>query len=74
MKCLSLLQPYAWCVAMKLKPVETRTWTTPHRGPILIAASKRFDQKSYDYLKSIGVQLPRKEDFVLGAVIAGLAR
>jgi len=70
MKCISLLQPWAWCVAMKLKPAETRTWKTPHRGPLLIAASKRIDHDAYDYLRSRGIQLPRKEDLVLGAVVA----
>lgn len=70
MKCLSLTAEYAWCVAMKLKPVETRTWQTPHRGPLLIAASKRINHEAYAYLKSIGVQLPKKEDLDLGKIIA----
>lgn len=70
MKCISLLQPYAFCVAMRLKPVETRTWTTKYRGPLLIAASKRIDHKAYDYLSSIGIRLPKKEYLALGAVIA----
>ena len=69
-KCISLLQPYAWAVAMNLKPLETRTWATKYRGPLLIAASKRFHQPHYDYLRSIGIQLPKKEDFEYGKIIA----
>lgn len=70
MKCLSLLQPYAWCVAIGLKPIETRTWKSPYRGPILIAASKRLHQPHYDYLKSIGIQLPHKGELDYGKIIA----
>jgi len=70
MKCISLLQPYAWCVAAGLKPAETRKWKHAHRGPLLIAASKRIDHDAYAYLTSIGVILPKKEDLVLGHIIA----
>ena len=70
MKCLSLLQPYAWCVAIGLKPLETRKWATTYRGPLLIAASKRLHQPHYDYLRSIGIQLPRKEELDYGRIIA----
>jgi hypothetical protein len=69
-KCISLLQPYAWCVGAGLKPAETRTWKHSHRGPLLIAASKRIDHAAYDYLRALGVVLPKKEDLVLGHIIA----
>lgn len=70
MKCLSLLQPYAWAVAMRLKPLETRRWKCSYRGPILIAASKRLHQPHYDYLRSIGIQLPKPEELEYGKIIA----
>ena len=36
---LSLLQPWASLVVMGLKKIETRSWQTAHRGPLLIHAS-----------------------------------
>lgn len=42
MKALSLYQPWASLVALGLKRMETRSWATPYRGPLAIAASKRF--------------------------------
>ncbi len=39
-KVLSLLQPWASLVVMGLKTIETRSWTTHYRGPLLIHASK----------------------------------
>lgn len=36
MKALSLWQPWASLVALGLKRVETRIWSTPYRGPIAI--------------------------------------
>jgi hypothetical protein len=40
MKVLSLLQPWATLVVMGAKKIETRSWNTFYRGPILIHASK----------------------------------
>ncbi len=39
MKAISLLQPWASLVVMGVKTIETRSWGTKHRGPILIHAS-----------------------------------
>lgn len=40
MKAISLLQPWASLVVMGVKTIETRSWGTKYRGPILIHASK----------------------------------
>ena len=40
MKVLSLLQPWATLVVMGIKQIETRSWSTAHRGTLLIHASK----------------------------------
>jgi len=40
MKALTLTQPWASLIALGEKKVETRGWSTPHRGPILIHAAK----------------------------------
>ncbi|MFL5772098.1 MAG: ASCH domain-containing protein [Flavisolibacter sp.] len=39
MKTLSLLQPWASLVIMGCKKIETRSWKTGYRGPLLIHAS-----------------------------------
>lgn len=39
-KAISLHQPWASLVAMGIKGVETRSWTTRYRGPLAIHASK----------------------------------
>jgi activating signal cointegrator 1 len=39
MKTLSLLQPWASLVVMGQKKIETRSWSTAHRGELLIHAS-----------------------------------
>lgn len=40
MKAISVKQPWASMIAQGKKTIETRTWTTKHRGEILIVASK----------------------------------
>ena len=40
MKALSLLQPWASLVLIGVKEIETRSWSTSYRGPLLIHSSK----------------------------------
>ena len=40
MKALSIRQPWAADIANGEKWIEYRSWTTPHRSPLLICASK----------------------------------
>jgi len=42
-KALSVRQPWAWAIARGHKGVENRSWTTAHRGHLLIHASMRID-------------------------------
>lgn len=42
MKALALTQPWASLVAVGAKRIETRSWGTRHRGPLLIYAAKRL--------------------------------
>ena len=50
MKCISLLQPWANRIAYgsgdHRKTIETRTWSTPYRGDLVIVSSKRPDPMS----------------------------
>lgn len=39
MKVISLLQPWATLVVIGAKKIETRSWNTKYRGPLLIHAS-----------------------------------
>ena len=41
MKVLSLWQPWASLVAFGRKRIETRSWSTSYRGPLMIHAAKR---------------------------------
>lgn len=40
MKAITLTQPWATLVALGAKSFETRSWSTPYRGPIAIHAAK----------------------------------
>ncbi len=40
MKAISLRQPWATLVADGVKSIETRTWPTNYRGPLLIVSSR----------------------------------
>ena len=42
MKALTLTQPWATLVAIGAKRIETRSWSTSYRGPLLIHAAKGF--------------------------------
>ena len=59
MKALSVRQPWAWCIVNGWKDVENRRWSTSHRGPLLIHASKQFDHEGYDWIvHQAGSSLP----------------
>ena len=51
MKAISLLQPWAQLVVMGEKAIETRSWSTAHRGKIYIHASKRIDAAAMEMCK-----------------------
>ena len=42
MRALAVRQPWASLIAEGAKPVEWRSWSTPHRGPLLICASSSW--------------------------------
>ena len=41
MKALTLYQPWASLVALGVKTIETRSWSTPYRGPLAIHAGAK---------------------------------
>ncbi len=40
MKAISIKEPWASLIKNGLKDIETRTWATKYRGPLLLCASK----------------------------------
>lgn len=46
MRVLSLTQPWASLVAWGEKAIETRSWSTPYRGPLAIHASSSFPMEA----------------------------
>lgn len=40
MKAVSLWEPWATLVRLKIKRIETRGWSTSYRGPLAIHATK----------------------------------
>ena len=73
MKALTLTQPWATAIAVGVKSVETRSWSTRYRGPLAIHAAKGMDVDAFAmaaYLRDLRLldipvaRLPR------GAVVA----
>jgi len=44
MKALSIRQPWAELIFQGIKRAEIRSWSTRHRGPLLVCAAKRLDR------------------------------
>jgi len=70
-RALSMKQPWATWLALGIKTIETRMWSTRHRGPLLICASKSWDNSvPPDHM---GVNLhPRAKDalYPMGFAVA----
>lgn len=51
MRAITLHQPWASLVATGAKSIETRSWSTKHRGPIAIHAAKGLGRTISEYVK-----------------------
>jgi hypothetical protein len=49
MKAISLWQPWASAIAAGVKTIETRSWSTPYRGPLAIHAAKRWTRYEQEF-------------------------
>lgn len=47
MKALSLIQPWGSLIHLGLKTIETRTFRTHYRGPLLICASRTWSESIF---------------------------
>lgn len=54
MKALTIIQPWASLIALGEKKIETRSWRTKYRGPVLIHAGKSVDKEA---LKNFSIVL-----------------
>jgi hypothetical protein len=50
-KCITLCQPWASLVALGAKRMDTRSWRTWYRGPLLIHAARAFPKRARDLCK-----------------------
>lgn len=74
MKAISLWQPWASLMAMGLKKIETRHWSTSHRGPLLIHAAKRKPKKHERieikiYLTPFGIEPIEYDSLPYGSIV-----
>lgn len=81
-KALTLHQPWASLIALGVKTIETRSWKTDYRGPLVIHAAGRrptepvvgdFELVEYPKVREffvIGPLSPRLRSLPLGAVVA----
>jgi hypothetical protein len=68
MKTLSVRQPWAWLIVSGLT-VENRTWSTAHRGALLIHAARSLVASEIDQVEQqFGLRIVR-EELALGAII-----
>jgi hypothetical protein len=70
MKAISLWQPWASAMALGLKRIETRHWSTRYRGLIAIHAAKRWtaDERDFHALEQEAGRMPA--ELPLGAIVA----
>jgi hypothetical protein len=66
---LSVRQPWASLIVGGWKDVENRTWTTRHRGPLVIHAGKQIDPAGRPFASRAGLEVAElSRGAVLGVV------
>jgi len=77
MRAITVWQPYASLVSVRAKSIETRSWGTTYRGPLLVHASKKWDpalrlalRDAQRDLRRLGLSLLDVDDLPFGAVVA----
>ncbi len=70
MKALSLWQPWASAMALGFKKIETRSWSTKYRGPLLIHAAKKVIQWPNVHIQAMFEDIAfQPDDLPLGQII-----
>lgn len=74
MKTLSLIQPWATLIALGEKKIETRSWKTNYRGPLLIHAGMKLNKRICCLVPFVNVlnnhDIVFTTDFPKGSIIA----
>ena len=68
MKCLSVRQPFATLIVTGRKKIETRRWTTIHRGRLLIQASLTAETLDEEFQAVLG-ELPERVLKAKGVIV-----
>lgn len=69
-RVLSVQQPWAWAIVEGYKRVENRTWTTRHRGPVLIHAGVTVRGPAIEYLREeFRLQAPSRSEIDRGCIV-----
>ena len=70
---LSIRQPWAWLICHGIKRLENRTWTTSHRGGILIHTGKHVtpgdDAVARCLAEADGFTIPPLSDLPRGGIV-----
>lgn len=56
MKAISLWQPWASAIALRIKHNETRSWETQYRGTIAIHAAKKSNRELEEHFRQLCVR------------------
>jgi hypothetical protein len=61
MKALTIWQPHASLLALGVRTIETRGWSTTYRGPLVIHAAKKWDAARIEQCEAADLLLPPGE-------------
>lgn len=72
MKAFSVAPTWAWLIVTGQKQVENRTWSTRHRGAIMVHANKsqKQDRAARKWCKDRGIEVPDK--LPMGAIVGSV--
>jgi len=64
-KAISVKQPWAALIAARVKWIETRTWVTEYRGPLVIVSSLKPDQPALQSIYTESDVVEKVEPYLL---------
>jgi hypothetical protein len=68
-RCISIMQPWAYLVASGIKDIENREWDTSYRGPLLIHTGKKPDVDYFCDDGSLSPYFERKFGLALAKIM-----
>jgi len=71
-RALTLQQPWAWAVIQGYKDVENRSWSTSHRGLLLIHAGRQFDAAGFEFIWKLGLHRALPMELPLGRLVGSI--